>query len=236
VTASIETTTSSWPRRLLALVGLASAVVGCGTGLNQTGTEGAVEEHMPAYAGLWLAADPTVAAQRITVSLQDPDNPGWSEDASFERGTIVRTSFGVSAGTYRIVAADPGCALDLTLGPERESDLVIHVPGDGTCSFEVVREHGADVSHVAAGSLDARVTAAGDGLLVELRSLDTPKNPVPDPVPPDEGRLAIVEPVWPGRYEVRLVRGDEVLETQRIVVDETASGDLVELVLDGRPD
>ncbi len=119
---------------------------------------------------------------------------------------------------------------------------MLHLPDDGSCSFEIVREHAAGaIAHLDSGSIDVRVTAPGDGLIVDVRSLDTPANPVPGPVPPDEGGLAILDGLAPGSYEVRLLRDGEVVETKTVVIepaeaDGTPGGDLVEVVLDGRPD
>jgi hypothetical protein len=220
-------------------------VAGCGPAgrLDASPTDAIAEEHMPAYATVWLTADPPVASRHLAIALRDPDEPGWSRDLVFDPGTTVRGSFGVSSGTYRLVAEDPGCTLDLTLGPERESDVVLHVAEDGTCSLVVDREHAVgEVAHDdEGGSVDARVTAEGNDLLVRARSLDTPRNPVPQPVPPDEGRLAILDGLWPGAYVVELIRDGEVIESQTIEIepanaDGTPGGDLVEIVLDGRPD
>ena len=75
-----------------------------------------------------------------------------------------------------------------------------------------------------------------EGLGVEAVSLEEPRQPVPDPVPPDEGGLAIVEPLYPGRYDIRLRRGDAILETQRVTILDQEVGHLLTLTFDGVPD
>ena len=57
------------------------------------------------------------------------------------------------------------------------------------------------------------------------KSLDTPAQPVPDAVPPDEGGLAQLPWLYPGRYVIRLTRGDAVLESQTIEVGDNAAVD-----------
>ena len=102
----------------------------------------------------------------------------------------------------------------------------------------IVRQHGEEITHEASGTLNANVTAEPGGILmVDVVSLDKPRLPVPDPIPPDEGRLAIVGPLWPGRYDVRLLRDCVPIEVTEVTIDKRdPAGDLVELTLDGRPD
>ncbi len=220
-------------RAAVALV-LLSLVAGCA--LAGQGSTSQPEEHMSAFASIWLTGEPAVADRTLEVELRDQDDAAFTQVETFEPGVIVRTSFGVSAGPYRLVGQDGSCGLDLVLGPELESDVVFRIDATGGCAFERIREHGPELSHESSGTLVATIAAEHGGqLLVEVRSLDTPANPIPDAVPPDEGDLAIIQPLWPGRYEVRLLRDGTPIETRELTITSKPSGDRVEITLDGQP-
>ncbi len=115
--------------------------------------------------------------------------------------------------------------------------MVLTLTEDG-CSFRVVGPDELRPPMSNSGTITADVTVKPwDGLLVEVISLGEPRQPVPQPVPPDEGGLAIIEPLYPGRYDVVLRRGDDVLETQRVtILDRGPAGHLLSLEFDGVPD
>ena len=111
---------------------------------------------------------------------------------------------------------------------------VVFHHADSPCWFEV----SDPVETGEAGHLSATVTAQPWNLLVvEAVSLDDPARPEPAGVTPDEGGLAQLGPLWPGRYEIRLRTGDRILERHVIDVAPTGPQDsLIEMTLDGIQD
>jgi hypothetical protein len=219
---------------------LALTVAGCGPILPAAPSPAPTangEEHLPAAASIWLTGEPQVAVHGFAVDLRSPDAPGFRQTEAFSDGTIIRAVFSVAAGSYLVRTIDDRCTIALTLAPLRESDVVIRTAPDGSCVFALAREHDAGIEHVASGTLDVHVLAPPGGHLeVLVRSTDTPANPDPHAVPPDEGHLAIVGPIWPGSYDVILTRDGVVLEETTITIrDVGPAGDLVELWLDGIP-
>jgi hypothetical protein len=226
-------------------VALATVVLGCGTfGTTDpvaTSTDDAVHV-TPAAAGVLVTGDPATAADAFDVELVDLA-ASFDERQAIAPGTRIVAEFFVGAGRYRLRAGDGSCTLELELQAGRHTDVVAHHVADGSCTLEVVREHAADDgSHEEGGTLDARVTARPDGvLLVEVASLDEPANPVPAPVAPDERGVATIFALLPGDYVANLLRNDVVIESVPFTVqpadaDGTPGGDLVGLVLDGLPD
>jgi hypothetical protein len=191
------------------------------------------EEHMPLWAGVDLRGDPPVAGQdlELTIVAVPDDVPIRSIDVPM--GTVVRWHELVGEGPIRLTSTAPGCTFDVDLPPERSTPIVFRHDAAG-CTFAVADP----VETGEAGHLAATVTALPwDGLLVEAVSLDDPRQPVPEPVPPDEGGLAQLDPLWPGRYEIRLRRGEVILERHVIQVAPTGPQDsLISLTLDGAPD
>jgi hypothetical protein len=106
------------------------------------------QEHMPAPATLWLTADPAAPVAPVTIALTTPDSPDFLRSHTFPAGVDLRADVPVSAGRYRLTAVEPGCSFDVSLGPERETDLVLRLGDDGTCEFRIAAEHGSgDVLH-----------------------------------------------------------------------------------------
>jgi hypothetical protein len=192
-----------------------------------------VHEQMPRWASFELRGDPEVTARDLRLAVDVlPDSPNL-RSIVFPAGTVVRWSEGLSESTIRVVSTAPDCALDLALPPERSTPIVFHHEAT-PCWFESAVE----LAPVESGSLSATVTVQPwAGLSVEAVSLDEPRQPVPEPVPPDEGGLAQLSPLWPGRYEIVLRRGETVLERQTVDFQPTGPQDsLLVLTLDGIPD
>jgi len=105
------------------------------------------QEHMPAFASIWLTSEPAAPTQSAKVELSAPDAPDLHRAHTFEAGDVLRGSIPVSSGRYRLVGLGGACAIDLFLGPERETDVVLRIDDDGTCTFTVILEHGEELSH-----------------------------------------------------------------------------------------
>ena len=192
------------------------------------------EEHQPRWAGLWLTADPAIAEAPLKVELLDPDEPRFRREERFAEGVRVLAEFPVSAGRYRLVAQDGACSTDVDLAPERHTDMLMELTEDAGCSFAVVRVHGDEFVHPSTGWVDVTVRPPGDGLVVEIRSLDEPENPAPPAATPDEGGVARFDGLIPGRYEVTLVRDGARVEVVEVVVEQREpAGHLVEVRLGG---
>lgn len=194
-------------------------------------------ESMPQWAGIVVTADPPVAERDIDLAILTLPEEERLRTTTVPAGTIVRWEEGLSSGPYRVIGPSEECNLDVDLAPERSTDVVLTLT-EGGCSFRVVGPDESRAPTSNSGMITADVTVKPwDGLLVEAVSLGEPRQPVPQPVPPDEGGLAIIGPLYPGRYDVVLRRGDEVLETQRVtILDRGPAGHLLSLEFDGVPD
>ena len=194
------------------------------------------EAGMPRWASVIVTGEPPVAERDLDLELLTLPDEARLRTIDIPAGTVIRWNEGVSEGAYRVVGPDRACQLDVDLPPERSTDLILSVTDDG-CSLRVAGPDEMPPT-VASGSVVVTVTARPwAGLFVDAISLDEPHQPVPDPVPPDEGGLAIVDPLYVGRYEIRLRRGDEVLETQTIEIkDRGAPGHMVQIDFDGLQD
>lgn len=195
------------------------------------------EAGMPRWAGVTVTADPPVADRDIDLAIVLLPEEERLRSTTIPAGTVVRWEEGLSSGPIRVLAFDDTCAIDVDLPPERNTDVVLLLTEAG-CSFRVVGPDESQPPLVNSGTIMADVTVKPwDGLLVEVVSLDDPRQPVPSPVPPDEGGLAIINPLYLGRYDVVLRRGDDVLETQRVtILDRGEPGHLLSLEFDGVPD
>lgn len=195
------------------------------------------EVGMPLWAGVTVTADPPVADRDIDLAIVLLPEEERLRTTTILAGTVVRWEEGLSSGPIRVLALDDTCAIDVDLPPERSTNVVLMLTEDG-CSFRVVGPDESQPPLGNSGSIMADVTVKPwDGLLVEVISLDDPRQPVPQPVPPDEGGLAIIQPLYLGRYDVVLRRGDDVLETQRVtILDRGPAGHLLSLEFDGVPD
>jgi len=191
------------------------------------------EENMPSFASVDVTGDPAVASVDTALELWILPEDIRLRTTTIPAGTVIRWSEGVSEGRIRLVATgEASCAQELDLPPEQATHTVLHHDG-AACSFVVVDDAPPDDG----ASLAAQITVRPwDGLVIEAVSLDTPAQPVPDPTPPDEGGLAQLPWLYPGRYEIRLRRGDAVLESQTIDVAAGGSPAGLQLVFDGVPD
>lgn len=223
-------------RRGIGSLVVALLVVGCAS--NATPVPTLYDEvGMPLWAGVTITADPPVAERDLDLAIVLLPEEERLRTTTIPAGTVVRWEEGLSSGPIRVLALGDTCAIEIDLPPERSTDVVLIQTGDG-CSFRVVGPDESPLPLGDSGSIMANVTVKPwDGLLVEVISLDDPRQPVPQPVPPDEGGLAIIQPLYPGRYDVVLRRGDDVLETQRItILDRGPAGHLLPLEFDGVPD
>ena len=191
------------------------------------------QEHLPMSASFRVRGDPAIAQTNLRLGVIVLPDELRLRSIDLPSGTVIRWSEGLSEGRIRLTSADPACELEVDLPPE--ADVPILFRHDAmSCSFE--RSDPFDSGEAA--SLAATVTVQPwNELIVEVVSLDTPAEPVPEGVPPDEGGLAQLSPLYPGRYEIRLRRLDRILERQTIEVAPTGPQDsLISLTLDGIPD
>ena len=107
------------------------------------------EEHMPAFASIWLTSDPVVPDVPVRVEMTDPFDAALHRSHVFPAGVELRGTFPVSTGAYRLIGLDGRCGIDLKLLPDRESDVVLRLGDDGSCSFTLADDHalGDDVEH-----------------------------------------------------------------------------------------
>jgi hypothetical protein len=194
------------------------------------------EIDLPQFASITVTADPPVADRDIDLAIVILPEEERLRTTIIQSGTVVRWEEGLSTGPIRVLALDDACAIDVDLPPERRTDVVLTLTTDG-CSFRLVGPDDSRPPTTNSGTIMAYVTIKPwAGLLVEAISLDEPRQPVPLPVPPDEGGLASLQ-LYVGRYDVVLRRGDEVLETQHVtILDRGEAGDIVTLEFDGVPD
>jgi len=101
---------------------------------------------MPSPASLHLSGEPADATQHLMVRLLD-DDPGWRREGVFDPGDPIVVDFAVSSREYRLESRLPECSLVVALGPDAETDVVMHILDAGRCSFEVVGAHPLDQSH-----------------------------------------------------------------------------------------
>jgi len=131
----------------VAMLGVAFAVAACGPVSRSTPATANGQEHMPAPASIWITSEPAVTTKSVQVELTSPQDPTFHRTHTFQAGDVLRGSIPVSSGHYRLVGLGGTCALDVFLGPKRETDVVIGLGVDGVCAFTVVREHGEEVFH-----------------------------------------------------------------------------------------
>ena len=219
-------------RSVLGVIAALTLVAAC-TGVDLPppfAPEPVAEEHMPLWAGITIVGDPEVAERDIELEIQVMPEAERLRTTTIPSGTVIRWEEGLSDGPYRLLGEGGRCVLDIVLPPEQRTTVALRHDATG-CAFAMV----GDQPPVEGGSVAALVTVQPwDGLLVEAASMDTPAQPVPDPVPPDEGGLAQLGSLYPGRYAIRLRRAEAVLESQEItVVDGGPPGQTIQLTFDG---
>jgi hypothetical protein len=144
---SITIGRSVGPITVLLACALSAACQGRRTDATPAFVEG--EEHMPAFASIWLTSDPAAPDVPVRVEMTDPGDAAIHRSHVFPAGVDLRATFPVSAGAYRLIGLDGRCGIDLKLLPDRESDVVLRLGDDGSCSFTLVDDHaiGDDVEH-----------------------------------------------------------------------------------------
>lgn len=108
-------------------LGVAFAVAGCAPAPRSLFTPAAPngQEHMPAFAGIWLTSEPAAPIQPVNVEVTAAQHPDFHRAHTFDAGVVLRGSIPVSSGRYRLVGLGGACALDLFLGAERETDVAM---------------------------------------------------------------------------------------------------------------
>ena len=135
------------PRVAALAIGIAIVVAACAPVQPPTPDLAIGQERMPAPASIWLTSEPAAATQPVKVELTIAGEPNFHRAHTFQAGEVVLGSIPVSTGHYRLVGLGGKCAIELFLGAERETDVVIELDGDGGCAFTVAREHGAELFH-----------------------------------------------------------------------------------------
>jgi hypothetical protein len=105
-------------------------------------------ESMPDPASVWLTSDPENPAKPVKVELTHPDQDDFHREHTFVTGQVLRGSFPVSDGRYRLSGMGGACVLDIVLEGNREADVVIRLDDAEGCEFLVAAEHGdGEVMH-----------------------------------------------------------------------------------------
>ena len=100
------------------------------------------QENMPIFASIWVTSEPAVPTVPVDVRLTQADSPGFERAHTFVAGAALRGSIPLSTGRYHIEGLDGACALDVFAGPERETDVLLHLEDGGGCVLTVAGEHG----------------------------------------------------------------------------------------------
>lgn len=100
------------------------------------------QEHMPAYASIWITSEPAVPTQPVDVRLTIAGEPGFERAHTFVAGAALRGSIPLSSGHYHLEGLGGACAIDVFVGAERETDVVLRLDDDASCAFTVAGEHG----------------------------------------------------------------------------------------------
>ena len=99
-------------------------------------------ESMPDPASIWLTSDPESPAKPVKIELSHSDPDDFHREHTFVTGKVLRGSFPVSDGRYRLSGMDGPCVLDIVLEGNHEADVVIQLDDAGGCEFLVAAEHG----------------------------------------------------------------------------------------------
>ena len=188
-------------------------------------------EQMPASAGVRVDGDPLVASRPVIIRIEQP---GFADERRIAANEQIHASFAVSSGDYRLSADQERCVLPVALAPETETDVALELRDDGTCGLVQLLQHPYEaVDHEGSmGDVSAQVPVAlGSDVAMDIRSLDDPPNPVPEPDVVDERGLLIISGVPTGRYEVRLLVDGEVVDTQAVEVDALGRSEPVRFAL-----
>jgi len=219
-----------------ALLVLATLLAGCGgaslDALLPVPTETA-HENMPLYAAMWITTDPVVTRQDLRIEMADGADGATYRTIDLPAGTLVQLNEVVGSGSHRVTWLGGDCTTLIDLPPERTTGVVLDL--DAGCEAAIGPADLAEIPR--AGYVAATVTVQPwPAFLVRAIALDDPPPPLPDPVPPDEGGLAQLMPLWAGRYEIQLVREGVVLERKVIEISGDDRAGAVELTFDGIPD
>ena len=175
-----------------------------------------VLEGTPEVALLLVSGDPAVAADGLVLRMDDPDGT-FSRTIRFHPGERVIAQLGVDQGAYTLGEDGGACTLDLALLGGREVDVLVAVDDGGTCTLAVTGDHEPDTAgHPLFGGVSVTIPAVGPPAdLLRVRSLDTPPNPVPDPVAgePDRPGSFTMSDLPQGRYEAQVIGGGAVMGT-----------------------
>jgi hypothetical protein len=220
----------AWLRRSGSVIVLA-AVAGCQSALPFLPTAGP-NEQMPGPADVRIDGDPQVAAGPARIRIEQE---GFAREALIGAGERIQAQFDVSTGVYRIVVVPDRCALMVELARSTETDVVLTLADDASCSLRQLRQHAwGEFEHAfgSQGVVSAEVPIdLGNDVSMDIRSLDDPPNAVPPADSVDESGLLLLEGVLTGSYEVRLLVGGRVVDTQRVEVDDQGRSEPVRFAL-----
>jgi hypothetical protein len=213
---------------------LSVLMTGCELGL--PAPDATATAHADPSAGfVHVVAEPPVARTGFRVELRDGD-AHLLELWTFRMGELVIAEAAtMPAEGLRLWSATAACDGEFSSRGGIETDVVFLTDPDGRCASRVEGEHPYEDSDHAFGAIAGRITGGGDAsnLRIVIRSLDSPPNPVPGPVMPDESSHFFVSPVAQGAYEVRLHRGPDLVRSDRVIVGAGAEGSVqLDLSLD----
>ncbi len=188
-------------------------------------------EDPPAAGSVFVTADPVPGRKPLELVVLDGQGDSVGR-FSFAQGERIIAQFLSLPGAYR-VAVDGQCELAVRLESGVETDVVLHqLPGG--CVLEAGGTHPVGgAGHVLA---PATVTLANGNApeltRIVVESLDDPPNPVPSPLPRDEGGGAYFPELVPGEYRFLAVAGDVLLGHRDAVIAPEPSRNEIVIELD----
>lgn len=135
----------------------------------------------PSAAVLYVTGDPAVAEQGVTLRMTAHGGSDEVVVLEVKPGERIIAQAAAMPGDYVVTDSDGECSAPVSLAEGRETDVVLAMPPGQPCQITIAGDHLAgEGSHQWFGA--ASITLAGPSVpsaTVEIRSLDTPPNPVP---------------------------------------------------------
>src|SRR5262245_32222994 len=88
-------------------------------------------EQLHGPADVRIDGDPEVASGPARIRIETPD---FADEALISAGERIHAQFNVSDGPYRLVVMPERCQLLVNLATATETDVVLMLGDDGTCS------------------------------------------------------------------------------------------------------
>lgn len=151
---------------------------------------------------------------RVSLRADDPDSGG--PVFTFETGERLVGTDGSLPGLYAVAIGDVLCSGKINLLPERETDALLTIADDGSCSVVGEGSHASSEPHGIAAVGGQLVGTFPPNAMVRVVSRDDPSNAVPDPRGPDEGGHFYFPSLLPGRYDIELVSDAAILDRASI--------------------